>query len=88
LKKYDVPVINNCSVQEITSTGAQLMNAEGSMKRVEADTIVLATGMVSKSLLPDELGKQFNRVYKIGDCREPMNIMNAVWDAYEIARFI
>jgi len=29
-----------------------------------------------------------NNVYCIGDCREPRNVMHAVWDAYAVARFI
>ena len=55
---------------------------------IKADTVVLAMGMTPNRLLADRLYNEIDRVYRIGDCREPRNIMNAVWDAYEIARYI
>ncbi len=36
-----------------------------------------------KSLL-----KRSPDIYLIGDSRQPHNIMNAVWDAYEVARMV
>lgn len=55
---------------------------------VAADTIVLAMGMQPEHRLTDALSGTVDRVYAVGDCRRPRNVMHAVWDAYEIARFL
>jgi len=58
------------------------------IREMAADTVVLAMGMAADTQLYDDLSERVDCVYALGDCREPKNIMNAVWDAYEIARAI
>ncbi len=89
LAKYDVAIHTHCLVREITPTGVALTRTDDrDEKHVNADAIVLAMGMTPNAGLPDQLERALPHVYRIGDCREPRNVMNAIWDAREIARFI
>jgi len=89
LTKYGIMTLTNSRVDEITSTGVILdRENDPNHHHIEADTIVLAMGMVPDTCLADQLNHIPACTYRIGDCLEPRNVMNAVWDAYEIARFI
>ena len=89
LARYGVTTHTDSRVSEITSAGVTLDRKNDSSKHhIEADTIVLAMGMAPDTCLADRLEHIAACTYRIGDCRAPRNVMNAVWDAYEIARFI
>jgi 2-enoate reductase len=34
------------------------------------------------------LSDKVERLYALGDCREPRNITGAIWDGYEVGRTI
>jgi 2-enoate reductase len=53
-----------------------------------ADGIVLAVGLEPEKGLYETLRGQIPNLYLIGDARNPQNVLNAVWDAYEIGRMI
>ena len=48
----------------------------------------MAVGMNAERGLLDELEGELPSIYAIGDCVEPRKIMNAIWEAYNIARLI
>lgn len=50
--------------------------------------MVLAVGFKADDKLYERLRSKVDRLYKIGDCHNPLNIMNAVWDGYEVGRAI
>jgi 2-enoate reductase len=82
-----VNVLTGACVREITSEGVKV-SVNGSGKTIKADTIVLATGLKSDDTLSHELNGRFARLYVIGDCQEPRNIMGAVWDGFEVGRAV
>ncbi|MCF8069220.1 MAG: FAD-dependent oxidoreductase [Desulfobacterales bacterium] len=88
LTKCGTTIITDSQVCEFKPKGVLIDQKESGKKDIEADTVVLAMGMKSETSLADQAGDIADYVYRIGDCREPRNVMNAVWDAYEIARFI
>ena len=88
LAAHDVDIVTRTRVSEITSQGVRAIQQDFRMREVTADTVVLAMGMAADRQLYDNLAERLDCVYALGDCREPKNIMNAVWDAYEIARTI
>jgi len=88
LGAHHVDVVTDAEVTEITSQGVRALRGNAQPVEVMATTIVLAVGMTAERRLYEDLSQRLNCVYAIGDCREPKNIMNAVWDAYEIARAI
>ena len=88
MARAGVSVHTSSRVETITRAGITLQRGTGEKKSLEADTVVLAMGMTPDTTLARDLENQALRVYVIGDCREPKNIMNAVWDGYEVARFL
>lgn len=88
LKFYKVDVILNSFLTEVTD-GAAVISEEPSKKRtIKADTVVLSVGYRPDDRLFRELNGKFKELYLIGDSREVANFMNAIWDAYDIARTI
>ena len=82
-----VDVLTGVSVDEITAEGIKITvnNAE---KTIKADTVVLAAGLKSDDGLYRALKGQFPNVHIVGDCREPRNIMGAIWDGFEAGRTV
>jgi 2-enoate reductase len=52
------------------------------------DNIVAAVGLEPERELYQNLQGKISNLYIIGDSRNPQNVMNAVWDAYEVGRMI
>ena len=88
LARCDAEIVTSNRVMEITQDGVQAVHEDARENHIEADTVVLAMGMTPNHRLADRISDEVDHVYRIGDCREPRNVMNAVWDAYEIARHI
>lgn len=86
MDKHGVAVYTSTRLEKIVSSGVELSVTGGENKYIKADTVVLAVGMKPVKGLADELDAQMANAYRIGDCRSPRNVMNAVWDAYEVAR--
>ena len=92
MKKHDVEIHTSSKVEGITRKGVEISvtdkGEDQSKKLLKADTVVLAIGMTPITELADALDANMKNVFRIGDCRSPRNVMNAVWDAYEVARTI
>ena len=71
----------------LTDEGA-VVNSCGEKRTLKADTVVLALGLKSEGALTKGLQGKVPELYAIGDCVEPRRIINAVWEAYRIARLI
>ena len=85
----NVNVLTGVNVQEITEGSIVVTdNGENSHRRIEADTVVIASGLKSDDGLYEKLAAQFSHVYAIGDCQEPRNIIGAIWDGYEVGRIV
>jgi 2-enoate reductase len=82
-----VNVITGACVREITNEGVKVTVTD-SGNTLEADTVVLAAGLQSDDRLFQELNGRFPHVYTVGDCREPRNIMGAIWDGFEVGRTV
>ncbi len=83
-----VKIETNTRLEEVTGEGAVVSSESSGKRLIKADTVVLASGLVSDNTLYKELTDKVARLYAIGDCREPRNIMGAVWDAFELGRTI
>jgi len=88
LNFYNVKVITNSSLIEVSEDGVVLTD-EGLGKRIlDVDTVVLATGLSPEQEFYKSLRAKVANLFLIGDSRKPQNVMNAIWDAYEVARMI
>ena len=81
-----VKTLTGASVSEITKQGIAIRK-NGESQVLKADTI-LAVGRRSERGLVDALEGKLPAVYAIGDCVEPRKILDAIWEAYRIARLI
>ncbi len=82
-----VKILTNARAVEIAKDGV-IVSVNGKKKPVKADTVVLAVGLKPDNALVSQLNGRFPKLYTIGDCREPRNIMGAIWDGYEVGRTI
>ena len=88
LNFYKADIYTNCRVQKIHDGRVIAVNPDGSEVEIEADTLIFAVGFDSRRNLYDEIKFEPYDVHLLGDARKVQNIMNAVWDAYEVARSI
>lgn len=72
-------------VTQVNDASVTVENEVG-IKELHADSVITAVGFRSNTQLQDELVGLTVPVFNIGDSRQVKNIMNAVWDAYEVAR--
>lgn len=84
--KVDVHV--NSTVKTVEDDGVVVQTPEGE-QTFKADTVMVAVGYRPDTALYDSIASETGMlVYNIGDSREVHNIMNAIWDAYLLAREI
>ncbi len=83
-----VEIFTNTSLSEVTENGVLLLDGDSRKRNFPADTIVLAVGLKPERELYQTLKDQTPNLYAIGDSRKAQNIMNSIWDAYEVGRMI
>ena len=84
LIKNKVEIMTKSSICKIIDEGVMIVNKKFITKIVECDTVILALGLKSEDKLYNLLSGEFSEIYKIGDCREPRRILDAIWDGYFI----
>jgi 2,4-dienoyl-CoA reductase (NADPH2) len=84
----DVSVLTGIFLDRINETGVIVRNFDDNKQEILAETVVLATGLVSSGNLYDGLIEGINELYRIGDCYKPGKIIDAIWQAYGKARLI
>lgn len=88
LKYYGVKVITRSSLLEVSGDGVVLVDQTFQRTVLPSETVILAVGLVSDQELYKKLRGEVVQLFLVGDGRKAQNIMNAVWDAYEVARTI
>jgi len=83
-----VKIMTNTVLSEVTDKGVVVIDKSFAKQEIPADTVVIAVGLKAKSELYDALADKYTDIYLIGDAREPKKIMDAIWNAYEVARNI
>ncbi|MFC1872087.1 FAD-dependent oxidoreductase [Chloroflexota bacterium] len=83
LAQHPVCIYPNSPVLEIRDRWVYIANNE-SMLRLEADTIVLATGSIPRDGLIKEIKGDIEEIHIIGDCKEPRDAMQAVNEGAEL----
>jgi 2,4-dienoyl-CoA reductase (NADPH2) len=70
-------------VLEITKEGVCLVQ-DHELLSIKADTVVLAVGSKAENKLAQELEAVIPNVYRIGDCVEPRDAMEAIYEGREV----
>lgn len=89
IKFYGIKVYTHTRLSEITADGVVLSVSSGGApapESIKADTVILAAGYVPEQKLYHNLKDIYPQVHLIGDSRQVKNIMQAVWEGYEIGR--
>ena len=86
LKEAGVEVSTESRVLEITETGVVYTGKDQRRKVLKADTIVVAVGMKPQRDLVDGLNGHVFEVYPIGDCSQPRKVIDAIREAFRVAR--
>ncbi len=82
----NVEIIANAVMQEVTVDGVIITGKTFKRRAIKADTVALAVGLKADDKLYNSLRREVTHLHALGDCREPGNIMGAIWDSYEVAR--
>jgi 2-enoate reductase len=80
-----VCVFTNSPVYMITKKGVLFINSR-EITFAPADTVVLAVGFKPENQLVNELKGIVPEVHAIGDCNDPRDVMEAIGEAYELAK--
>jgi 2-enoate reductase len=88
LKLHKVNVMTNVSLFEVIDEGVVVINKYFYRDTLPADTVIVAVGLEPEQEVYRLLKDHFANLYLIGDARKAWNIMNAIWDAYEVARAV
>jgi len=83
LFKKGVKMLTKSRVEEILDNGISI-NKEGQKQIIEADTIVLAAGMIPDRKLFVELENKGLEVYLAGDCIQAGRILEAVHGGFDL----
>lgn len=80
-----IDVLRSSTVKTVNKDSVLVETPDGE-KKIKADTVMLAVGYHSETGLFDSMTDSSKVVYNIGDSLNVHNIMNAIWDANQIAR--
>jgi NADPH-dependent 2,4-dienoyl-CoA reductase/sulfur reductase-like enzyme len=86
LQKAGVEILTKTRTIEIVPSGVRVLLPSGEERRVEADTVVLATGSRGDRSLLDELEPVVPEIHVIGDALKPRNIMTAIYQGAAAGR--
>jgi 2-enoate reductase len=81
-------VMTQASLLEVIDGGAVVIDKHLRSEILPADRVISAVGLEPEQGIYRSLKSRSANLYLIGDAREAKDIMNAVWDAYEVARVL
>ena len=82
-----VKLLTKSRAVRVNGHGIDYIDESSEEKKIDAETVVIATGMKSSGQeLIEELEKMPLEVIPIGDCLEPRKVMSAIWEGYRRAR--
>jgi thioredoxin reductase len=82
LENKGVKILTRIDYEEITGEGVIIRNKRGERKLIKADTVILATGAVPDTGLTDVSRGDNLEIIRVGDCRNPASIKEAMEDGY------
>jgi len=84
-----VKLLTNHKIVKRTSDGLEAVKGESGEKvTINADAIVLALGSAPVNKLAESLKRENIEFYCIGDCKDPKNIRQAIYEGSLVGRQI
>ncbi len=88
LKYYGVNILTDTQVSKITDDVVKTIDKYGRKNDIQIGMVVIATGLQSDRQFLKAFGANMPNTYYVGDTKQVRNIMNAIWESYEIVRNI
>lgn len=88
LAELGVETLPSTKTTEITKDGIKVVGEDGNERFIPADTVVLATGLVSDNSLYYELAQDYPECYLIGDGERVGRFIDSGRGAYNVAKLI
>jgi 2,4-dienoyl-CoA reductase-like NADH-dependent reductase (Old Yellow Enzyme family)/NADPH-dependent 2,4-dienoyl-CoA reductase/sulfur reductase-like enzyme len=85
LHEHGVEFKTEVKLEEITDTGALVIDKQRNRFEIPADTVVLSMGFTARCETVKALQGLAREVYVIGDCLSPRNLMAAIHDAFNVS---
>ena len=74
--------------QEVNDKGLVITDADGKVRTLEADSVMVILPLKPNPGLYDALQGKVPELHLIGDCREPGLIMDAIAAGFEVGRTV
>lgn len=88
LAQRKVKVLTDTTLVEIADDGAIVDCGSEGKRKLNADSIVLALGLKSRTELEKDLQGKVKELRAIGDCVEPRRVIDAMWEGFRFARLL
>jgi len=89
LAKNKVQIITNATIEEVDIGSVIIMDKDNRKIKKDCDTLVIATGLKPNNQLYNDLkGQITSELYRIGDCKEPRKIFDAILEGYLLGKEI
>jgi len=82
-----IPVMTQTCAKKILENQVIVKDEKNNKYTLKADSVIMAVGMRSVPL-SEKMETCADYVYTIGDGLKPRNVLHAIWDAYELIRFL
>ncbi len=88
LREFGVNIVTESYPKTVSKDGITIFNKDWKEQKIEADTIVIATGYRSNFEFAESIKKIVSKVFTVGDCLEPASILEAVHRGSKLGRLI
>ncbi|WP_027623981.1 FAD-dependent oxidoreductase [Clostridium lundense] len=88
MAKWPIKIVTNTKCKAINDKGVIVLDKDGNEVQYGGDTIIVATGLRSKSYEVDSLRDYSIEFYNIGDSLKPRKVLDAVRSGYDIGTTI
>lgn len=85
LQSHQAEILLQHKLVNITDHSVIVEKADGTQEELNTDLVVLSLGVVSENGLYEQLSRQFDNVYCLGDAKQIGRIANAVQDGRKLA---
>ena len=86
LKKHNTTILTDTRLLKIEGNGVIIANKDRPEQFIETDKVVIAIGTRSDTRLYDKIKSLNYQLYQIGDCLEPRNAKEAIYESAVLGR--
>jgi pyruvate/2-oxoglutarate dehydrogenase complex dihydrolipoamide dehydrogenase (E3) component len=86
LKKNNVTILTDTKLSKIDEKGVVVVNQDHRQQFIKADKVVIAIGTRPDTRLYDKIKALGYTIYQVGDCLEPRNAKEAIYESAVLGR--